>query len=133
MNTCTFQVFIAFLVVEALVAIPVAIFIVYRMTRTVLTERKRTFATFMCLPRAAVVELAQRPVRVGFTDEEEEEEEDDDDSECTPLAARWWCLPAGFRPLCGAYYESQIWQGAPSSSRPRRRMPGWGWTESPKS
>lgn len=89
------NIFIAFLVVEGLVLVPLGIWLVSYLLRNALRDRIRTFATFMCLPRAAVMELAQRPIRAGYSEEDEEEDEDDDASE-TGVGER----QLGGRPLC---------------------------------
>jgi hypothetical protein len=72
--------FIAFLLVEALLTVPSVIAYVALMARRVARDRTRLFATFLCVPRAAVLELAQRRVRVGGEDEEEEGEDEGDDT-----------------------------------------------------
>lgn len=71
-------VFIAFLVVECLFVIPIAIATFYFLVRRVLAERVKLFAVFAAAPSVLVCELAQRATRIDADEEEDDGEGDDD-------------------------------------------------------
>lgn len=77
MVTTITTVYISFLVLE-LLAILLSIFMTAQALAQAIKSRVRTFGALLCLPRAVVIELAQRSTRVNTGDEDEDEDDGDE-------------------------------------------------------